>query len=112
MAQRPQPVGVFAGRAIGDAGFTQMPVGGAETALDFSWRQACEGIEKPRPDRARRAILRDVFIGNSGQADVIARPLRHAPVGRAALGSLTARPAFLAFVSRHADSPARRLFSM
>ena len=38
MAERPQPVGGLAGRAIGDAGLTQMPVGGGETPLDIGWR--------------------------------------------------------------------------
>src|SRR5664279_1267927 len=112
MAQRPQPVGVFAGRAVGDAGLAKMPVGGAESALDFPRCQACEGIEKTGPDRARGAVLGDIFIGNSRQPDIIARPLRHAPVGRTGLGCLTARPAFLAVVSRHPDSPARSPFSM
>src|ERR1700686_2659356 len=102
MAQRPKPVRGFAGRAVGHAGFPQMPVGGAETPLDFARAQGCEGIEKPVPDRPRLAVLRDIFIGNSRQAGVVARPLRHAPVGRTDLASLAACPAtLLAVVSRH-----------
>ena len=52
------PVGGFAGRAIGHAGFAQMAVGGAETPLDIGRRQFGKGVEKPRPDLARRAVLR------------------------------------------------------
>ena len=92
MAQRPQPVGGFAGRAIGHAGFAQMPVGGAETALDIGRRQLGKGIEKPGPDLARRAVLADIFVGNSRQAGIVAGPLRHAPMARAGLASLTAFP--------------------
>ena len=87
MAQRPDPVGGFAGRAIGHAGFAQMPVGGAETPLDIGRRQLGEGVEKPGPDLARRAVLGDVFIGNSGQAGIAARPLRHPPIARTGLAS-------------------------
>ena len=58
MAERPQPVGGFAGRAIGDAGFAQMPVGGGETPLDIGRRKCGKGVEEPAPDRAGRAVLR------------------------------------------------------
>ena len=92
MAQRPEPVGGFAGGAIGHAGFPQMPVGGAETPLDFRRRQRGEGIEETGPDRTRRAVGRDKFIGNSRQANIVARPLRHAPIGRDGPCSLTAYP--------------------
>src|ERR1019366_2355664 len=106
MAQRPRPVGGLAGRAIGHSGFPQMPVGGAETPLDFTRRQRREGIEEPGPDRARRTVWREVLVGNSPQANIIARPLRHAPIARTGLACLTACPtAFLAVVSRHPDSP-------
>ena len=85
MAQRPKPVGGLAGRAVGHAGFPQMPVGGAETPLDLAGLKRCEGIEEPGPDRPRRPVLGDIFIGNSRQAGIVAHPLRHAPVGRAGL---------------------------
>src|ERR1700737_1423647 len=89
-----------------------MPVGGSETLLDVAGRQRGEGFEETRPDRARRPILRDVFIGNSRQADIVARPLRHPPIGRTGLVSLTACPAaFLAVVSWHPDSPAQYILN-
>ena len=83
MAERPQPVGGFAGRAVGDAGLPQMPVGGGETPLDFSRRQRGEGIEETGPYRTWRAVGRDIFIGDFRQANIIAHPLRHAAIGRA-----------------------------
>jgi hypothetical protein len=84
-----------------------MPVSRPETPLDIAWRQLGEGIEESGPDRARRPILRNVLIGNSRQPSVAARPLRHAPIARAGLASLTACPtASLVGVSRHPDSPA------
>ena len=106
MAQRPKPVGGFAGRAVGHAGFPQMPVGGAETPVDFGRAQRREGVEEPVPDRPRRPVLRDIFIGNSRQAGIVAHPLRHPPVGRTDPVALTACPAaFLAVLSRHPNSP-------
>src|SRR5258708_1495392 len=89
MAERPQLVGGFAGRAIGDAGFAQVAVGGAEAPLDVGGRQVSARLEKPGPDLARRAVLRDVFVGNPGQADIVAGPLRHAAMSRTGLASLT-----------------------
>ena len=106
MAQRPEPVGGFPGRAIGHAGFPQMAVGGTETTLDFGWCQRGEGIEEPGPDRAGRAILSDIFIGNAGQADVVARPLPCAPVGGRGLAPLAAS---MASLYCHPDSPASGL---
>ena len=58
MAERPQPVGGLAGRAIGDAGLAQMPVGGGEAPLDIGRRKRGKGIEEPAPGRAGRAVLR------------------------------------------------------
>ena len=46
MAERPQPVGGLAGRAIGDAGLAQMPVGGSETPLDIGRRNAAKASKK------------------------------------------------------------------
>ena len=56
MAERPQPVGGVAGRAIGDAGLAQMPVGGGEAPLDIGRRQARQRHRKTgsRPRAARR----------------------------------------------------------
>src|ERR1700676_4613362 len=106
MAQRPHPLGVFAGRAIGYACFAQMPVGGAETLVDVAGRQGCKGLEEPGPDRARRAALGDEFFGKSGQANIVAGPLRHAPIARTGFCALTASvTASLAGVSRHPCSP-------
>src|SRR6266702_2125404 len=90
MAKRPQPVGGLAGRAVGDAGFAQMTVGGGESPLDIDGRKGCKGVEEPGPDRARRAALADIFVGNSGQPRVIARPLRHPALARTGLVFLTA----------------------
>src|SRR5260370_31145096 len=80
MAQWPQPVGGLAGRRIGHAGFPQMPVGGAEAALDVARRQCGKGFEEPVPDRARRPVRRAELIGNAGQANIVAGPLRHPPI--------------------------------
>ena len=108
MAERPETIGGLAGRAIGYAGFPQMPVGGPETPFDIARSERGEGLEEPGPDRARRPVLCDIFIGNSRQPDVVARPLRHPPIGRSGLACLTTCPtAFLAIVSRHPDSPAQ-----
>src|ERR1700676_323567 len=101
MAQRPKPVGGLARRAIGDAGFAQMPVGGGESPFDIGRRQRRKGIEKPGPDRTRRAALADIFIGNSGQPRIVPRPLRYPALARTGLVSLTTA---LAAVSRHSDS--------
>jgi len=101
MAQRPEPIGGLAGRTIGDAGFAQMPVGGRESAVDIGRRQRRKGIEEPGPGRAGRAVLADIFIGNSGQPRVVARPLRHPALARTGLVFLTTA---LAAVSRHSDS--------
>src|SRR4051794_3848280 len=90
MAQRPQLVGGLAGRPIGDAGFAQMPVGGAEAALDIGRRQRGESVEKPRPYLARRAVLGEVFVGDAGQADIVPGPLRHGAVSRPNLAAATA----------------------
>src|SRR3979409_397205 len=116
MAQRPKPVGGFAGCAVGYSGFPQMPVSRSETPLDVAGRQRGEGFEEPGPDLARRPVLCDVLIGDARQANIIARPLRHAPIGRTGLASLTACPtacpaAFLAVVSRHPDSPAQPILN-
>ena len=56
MAERPQPVGGIAGRAVGDASLAQMAVGGGEAPLDVGWRKRGKGVEEPGPDRvaARR----------------------------------------------------------
>src|SRR6266480_5982499 len=84
-----------------------MPVGGSEAALDIARRQFGEGLEEPGPDRARRAFLRDVLIGNSRQPRIAARPLRHLAIGPAERASLAASvTTSLAGVSRHSDSPA------
>src|ERR1700709_1885494 len=66
-----------------------MPVGGAEAPLDIGGRKCCERLEKPGPDLARRAVLPDVFVGNPGQTDIVAGPLRHAAMPRTGLASLT-----------------------
>src|SRR6202140_2449868 len=102
MAERPEPVGGLAGGAITHAGFPQMPVGRSETPLDLTGRQRGKRIEETGPDRARRAILRDIFIGNSGQGHIVAHPLRHAPAAWTGLVSLTVfLAAPLAGVFRH-----------
>src|SRR5882724_13621171 len=116
MTQRPKPLGGFPGRAMGHPGFPQMPVSRSETALDVAWGQLREGIEEPGPDRARRPVLRHVFIGNSRQAGIAARPLRHPPIARTGLTCLAASAtasltASLAGVSRHPDSPALTPYS-
>ncbi len=98
MTQRPQPVGGLAGRTIGDAGFAQMPVGGSKSPLDIGRRQPCEGIEEPGPGRTRGAVLADIFIGNSGQPRIVARPLRHPALARTGLVFLTIA------LSRHSNS--------
>ena len=86
MAERPQPVGGVAGRAVGDAGLAQMAVGGGKPPLDFGRRKGGKGIEKPGPDRAGRAVLADIFVGDSGQPGIVAGPLRHPALpGRALL---------------------------
>ena len=64
MAERPQPVGGLAGRAVGDAGLAQMAVGGGEPALDFGRRQGGKGVEKPGP--GRRGARRPAPIYSSG----------------------------------------------
>ena len=92
MAQRPEPVGGLAGRAIGDAGFAQMPVGGGEAPLDLARRQRRKGIEKAAPDRARRPVRADIFVGHAGQPGVVAGPLRHPALARPRLAFLTACP--------------------
>src|ERR1700709_250823 len=66
-----------------------MPVGGAEAPLDIGGRKCCERLEKPGPYLARRAVLRDVFVRNSGQANIVAGPLRHAAMSRTGPASLT-----------------------
>ena len=98
MAERPHPVGGLAGRAIGDAGLAQMPVGGGETTLDIGRRQRCEGIEKPAPCRAGRAVLADIFVGNAGQPRIVAGPLRDPALARTGLAFL------IAALARHSDS--------
>src|SRR4030081_1007477 len=82
-----------------------MPVGRSEPLLDLAGRQRRESTEEPGPPRARGAVLRDVLVGNPRQPDVVAGPLRHAPLAGTNLVCLTAGPAFLAVVSRHSDSP-------
>ena len=89
VAQRPQPVGGLAGRAVGNAGFAQMPVGGGEAPLDISRRKCGKGIEEAAPGRARRAIRSNIFVGNAGQPRIVARPLRHPPLARTGLAFLT-----------------------
>ena len=49
MAERPQPVGGLAGRAVGDASLAQMAVGGGEAALDVGGRKRGKGVEEARP---------------------------------------------------------------
>src|SRR5882724_11041224 len=113
MAQRPEPVGGFAGCAIAHAGFPQMPVGRSETPLDLTGRQRCKRIEETGPDLAGCAVLRDIFIGHSGQAHIVAHPLRHAPAAGTGLVSLTASLAIsLVGVFRHPDSPPQAISSM
>ncbi len=112
MAQRPKPVGGFAGGAVGYSGFPQVAVGSAETPLDFRRRQRGEGIEETGPDRTLCAVGRYELIGDSRQPNIVAHPLRHAPIGWAGLGSLTAYPtASLAGVPRHPDSPAQPILN-
>ena len=89
MRQRPEPVGALAGRAIGDAGLAQMPVGGAEAALDLGGREGGKGVEEAGPDRPR-AVLADIFVGNARQTGIVAHPLRHPAMRRAGLGRRTA----------------------
>src|SRR5437764_14785774 len=89
MAERPEFVGGFARRAVGDAGLPQVPVGGAEAPLDVGGRKRRECLEKAGPDLPRRAVLRNIFVGNSRQADIITGPLRHAAMPRTGLASLT-----------------------
>src|SRR5471030_2267317 len=89
-----------------------MPVGGGEPPLDIAGRQACEGVEETRPDLARRAVLRDVFVGDSGKADIVAGPLRDAALSRTDLASLTAsglphHPILLAHFNGEAASASR-----
>ena len=98
MAERPQPVGGLAGRAIGDAGLAQMPVGGGETSLDIGWRQCGKGIEETAPRRAGRAVLTDIFVGNAGQPRIVARPLRDPALARTGLAFL------IAALACHSDS--------
>src|ERR1700691_1632571 len=66
-----------------------MPVGGADTPLDLGRRQGGEGFEKTAPDRTRRAVLRDIFVGNSGQRHIVAHPLRHAAAAGTGFVSLS-----------------------
>ena len=107
VAQRPQPVGGLAGRAIGDAGFAQMPVGGAEAPLDIGRASARAKASKNRVQTARGAPSWPIYSsGIPGSRDIVAGPLRDAPLARTGLASLTACPAFLAVASRHPDSPA------
>ena len=89
MAERPQPVGGLAGRAVGDAGLAQMPVGGGEAALDIGRRKRGKGIEETAPRRAGRAVLADIFVGNAGQPRIVARPLRDPALARTGLAFLT-----------------------
>ena len=98
MAERPHPVGGLAGRAIGDAGFAQMPVGGGEAAFDIGGRKGGKGLEEAAPGRTRRAVLADIFVGNAGQPRIIARPLRDPALARTGLALL------IAALARHSDS--------
>ena len=102
MAERPQPVGGLAGRAVGDAGLAQMPVGGGKAPLDIGRRQRGKGVEEPAPDRAGRAVRADIFVGNAGQPRIIARPLRHPALAGTGLAFLIAA---LAGLSRHSQLP-------
>ena len=90
MAERPHPVGGLAGSAIGDAGFAQVAIGGGEPALDIGGRKGGKGVEKPGPGRPGRTVLRDIFVGNSGQPRVVTGPLRHPALARTGLAFLTA----------------------
>jgi hypothetical protein len=99
MAQRPRPVGGIAGGAIGDPGLAQMPVGGCEPPLDVGGRKGRKGVEEPGPDRPRRAVGADIFIGNARQARIIARPLRHPALARTGPAFLT-----ISLAGRHSDS--------
>ena len=87
MAQRPGAIGGFAGRPIGDTSLAQMPVGGTEAALDLCRRQRRESLEESGPDLARGAVGADEFVGDAGQPNIIARPLRPpcGPRGRSLL---------------------------
>src|SRR5438128_1614802 len=107
MAERPDPVGGVAGRAIGDAGLAQMAIGGGEAAFDIGRRQPGKGIEEARPDRPRRAVLCNIFIGNAGQPDIVASPLRHPALAGTGPALLTAAlTASLATRCGHCTSPA------
>ena len=75
MAERPDPVGAFAGRAVGDAGLAQMAVCHGKATLDLVWRKRAERIEETAPDRARGAVRAEKLVGNAGQAAIVADPL-------------------------------------
>ena len=99
MAERPEPVGGLAGRAVGDAGLAQMPVGGGEAAFDIGRRQRCKSIEKPAPRRAGRPVLADILVGNAGQPRILAGPLRDPALARTGLAFL------IAALARHSAFP-------
>src|SRR6266702_3073603 len=78
MAERPDPVGAVAGRAVGDAGFAQMAIGHGKAPLDLVGCERAESIEKAAPDRAGLAVRTEKLVGNAGQAAIVADPLRDA----------------------------------
>src|SRR5207237_2211400 len=86
----------------------QVPVGGAETALDIGRRERTKGLEEAGPDRAR-PVLADIFVGDARQAGVIAHPLRH-PARRPGLACWSRPLARLGLL--HPDSPPKRYSSM
>ncbi len=111
MAQRPQPVGGFAGRAIGHAGFPQMPVGGAETPLDIGRASGLRRHRRTgsRPRAARRParyIHREFPAGGHSRASTA--PRAGWPGGPCFPDCLSG--CFLAGLSRHPDSPASSLY--
>ncbi|MGY3460293.1 hypothetical protein ACVWW5_005743 [Bradyrhizobium sp. LM3.4] len=112
MADRPRPVGALAGRSIGDAGLAQMSVGHAKPPLDLVGRERAEGVEEPAPDRARGAVGPQEFVGDAGQAAIVADPLREAALAL----TLALRPTRLVVLFRcalgHAPLPAPASYSL
>src|SRR5438309_5947482 len=108
MAERPEPVGAVAGRAIGDAGLAQVAVGHGKAPLDLVGRERAEGIEEAGPDRARGAVRTEELVGNAGQTAIVADPLRNA-----ALAGRSARLASpLCCALAHAPLPAPPPYSL
>src|SRR6185437_7677601 len=106
MAERPQQVGGLARRAVGDAGFAQMPVGGSKPLLDVGRRHRGKGIEETGPGGAGRPVLADIFVRDSGQPGIVAGPLRHPALARTCPAFLIAAlTTSLAGLSRHSNFP-------